>query len=289
MLDPDGSDVEIRNRASKPFIIDRLKLKSEERNELDELIRDIRIILNKLTPQNLQKLTNDLCQLAINNEERLKMTIDLIFEYLEDQIYIQVYAQLCKLLLNFKVPSSIDHSKQISFSMILLRKCHEEFYLDIYEKINYPQLLNNIVSCSDDKKKAELKNFADEKLFEAKKKSLGIIVFIGELYKVKIITEAYINDCIDNLFLQESDNFYLELLCKLLTTVGKEIDRPVNYHRTNNYFTRLDNIVQNSNLITIRIRFMILDLIDLRINNWIPRRSPDMPRTFEEIRREIEE
>jgi translation initiation factor 4G len=288
MLNSNVNYIELRNRANKPFIIERLKIKSEH-NELEELIRDIRIILNKLTPQNLQKLTQDLTNLPINNEERLKITIDLIFEYLDDQLYIQTYAQLCKLLTNYKVPSNLDQSKQITFSMILLSKCHNEFYTDIYQKINYSKFLGEIETCCNEIKKAELKELANEKLFEAKKKHLGNIVFIGELYKLKMVAETYIHECIENLFKQESDNIYLELLCKLLSIVGEDIDRSGNCRKINDYFIRLNNIIQNSNYITSRIKFMILDLIDLRFNNWIPRRILDMPRTVEEIRREIEE
>ena len=83
------------NTVENPYVI---KKKTQvELNEHEELLREVRNILNKLTPQNLQKLTGDLINLSINNEDRLKCSIDIIFEKsIDEQVFSQIYANLCK-------------------------------------------------------------------------------------------------------------------------------------------------------------------------------------------------
>ena len=56
------------------------KLSNKELGEMEVLLREVRNILNKLTPQNISKLTDDLLNLNISNEDQLKGTIDIIFE-----------------------------------------------------------------------------------------------------------------------------------------------------------------------------------------------------------------
>ena len=68
----------VLNTVENPYVVK--KMTKSELNDFEELLREVRNILNKLTPQNLQKLTGDLINLPINNEDRLKSSIDIIFE-----------------------------------------------------------------------------------------------------------------------------------------------------------------------------------------------------------------
>ncbi|CAF1155849.1 unnamed protein product, partial [Brachionus calyciflorus] len=67
------------NRVENPYQV------RKPSTEHEELIREVRNILNKLTPQNLQKLTRDLINLPINTEDRLKDSIHVIFEKCLDE------------------------------------------------------------------------------------------------------------------------------------------------------------------------------------------------------------
>ena len=59
---------------------------------------------------------------------------------------------------------------------------------------------------------------------QARRRSLGNIRFIGELYKLKMLTARIVHENIKNLF-KTADEKSLELLCGLLTTVGKDLER----------------------------------------------------------------
>lgn len=54
-------------------------------------------------------------------------------------------------------------------------------------------------------------------------RSLGNIKFIGELFKMKMLTASIMDDCIVKL-LKNHDEESLECLCRLLSTVGKNLD-----------------------------------------------------------------
>ena len=47
--------------------------------------------------------------------------------------------------------------------------------------------------------------------------------FIGELFKLKMLTENIMHDCVFKL-LRTKDPENLECLCRLLTTIGKELE-----------------------------------------------------------------
>lgn len=58
---------------------------------------------------------------------------------------------------------------------------------------------------------------------KARRRSLGNIKFIGELFKLKMLTEPIMHDCVVKL-LKNHDEESLECLCRLLSTIGKDLD-----------------------------------------------------------------
>lgn len=58
---------------------------------------------------------------------------------------------------------------------------------------------------------------------KARRRSIGNIKFIGELFKLRMLTEAIMHDCVVKL-LKNHDEESLECLCRLLTTIGKDLD-----------------------------------------------------------------
>lgn len=68
-----------------------------------------------------------------------------------------------------------------------------------------------------------LKTELEETRDQARRRSLGNIKFIGELFKMKMLTEAIMHDCVVKL-LKNHDEESLECLCRLLSTIGKDLD-----------------------------------------------------------------
>lgn len=61
----------------------------------------------------------------------------------------------------------------------------------------------------------------------ARRRSLGNIRFIGELYKLKMLTARIMHECVKKL-IASTDEESLECLCRLLTTVGKDLEAETN-------------------------------------------------------------
>ena len=77
----------------------------------------------------------------------------------------------------------------------------------------------------EEQKKKEFEELGYEET-KARRRSLGNIRFIGELFKLKMLTEGIMHDCLLKLLRQSNDEDSLECLCRLMTTVGKELDHP---------------------------------------------------------------
>jgi translation initiation factor 4G len=170
-----------------------------------------------------------------------------------------------------------------NFRTMLLTKCQKEFDTDFYSEINYDKLKSEVEACTDEAKRKELQELADDKLSKAKRRSLGNIRFIGELFKLNMLTEGIMNDCIERLLKEESNKINIECLCRLLTTIGKEVDKPNNSAKMKVYFEKLTGIAEKKDCATAGTRFIILDLIDLRGNKWVPRVSEEQKRIANEI------
>ena len=63
---------------------------------------------------------------------------------------------------------------------------------------------------------------------KAKRRGLGLIKFIGELFKLQMLTERIMHECVNKLLghVDNPEEEEIESLCKLLTTVGNSLDAP---------------------------------------------------------------
>ena len=59
-----------------------------------------------------------------------------------------------------------------------------------------------------------------------RKRSLNNIRFIGELFKLKMLSETIMHKCVVRLLRSSSDEESLECFTGLITTTGKDLDRP---------------------------------------------------------------
>ena len=55
--------------------------------------------------------------------------------------------------------------------------------------------------------------------------SLGSACFIGELFKLRMLSETVIHECITHLLSSKSDELSLVCFARLITITGKELDK----------------------------------------------------------------
>jgi translation initiation factor 4G len=62
-------------------------------------------------------------------------------------------------------------------------------------------------------------------------------------------------------------------MCQFFNTIGKQLDEnPKSRHVNDVYFRRVKELTTNAQL-AARLRFMARNVLDLRSNNWVPRRE----------------
>uniref|UniRef100_A0A4W5N614 Eukaryotic translation initiation factor 4 gamma 2 n=1 Tax=Hucho hucho TaxID=62062 RepID=A0A4W5N614_9TELE len=262
---------------------------SNEKERHDAIFRKVRGILNKLTPEKFDKLCLELLNVGVDTKLVLKAIILLIVDKaLEEPKYSSLYAQLCLRLAedapNFDGPSSEIQTSQkqsTTFRRLLISKLQDEFEnrsrnVEIYDKHDNP-----------------LTSEEEEQRAIAKIKMLGNIKFISELGKLDLIHESILHKCIKTL-LEKKKRVQLkdmgedvECLCQIMRTVGPRLDHDKAKSLMDQYFGRMLSLMNNKEL-PARIRFLLQDTVELRDNNWVPRKAfiDNGPKTINQIRQE---
>ncbi|XP_042453127.1 eukaryotic translation initiation factor 4G-like [Zingiber officinale] len=242
--------------------------------------RQLKAILNKLTPQNFDKLFDQVREVNIDNAMTLTGVISQIFDKaLMEPTFCEMYANFCFRLATV-LPDFSEDNEKITFKRLLLNKCQEEFERGEKEQ----------AEANKDEEEGETKQFKEEreaKRLQARRRMLGNIRLIGELYKKKMLTERIMHECIKKLLgqYQNPDEEDIEALCKLMSTIGEMIDHPKAKEHMDAYFDMMAKL-STSQKLSSRVRFMLRDAIDLRKNKWQQRRKVEGPKKIDEVHRD---
>ena len=153
-------------------------------------------ILNKITPQNFKDLSVKIIALGFDDLEKLEIAVEILFDKaVLEPAFSQTYANLCKVMSSIQFPD--DPNPKVSpFLKTLLNRCEKEFLKE---------------------KSGELEI--------NKKKMLGNINLIGELYNLSMIsTNIIMESYIQYLLLKSRDEESIECLSKLFGTVGQKLE-----------------------------------------------------------------
>ncbi|KAJ3108132.1 hypothetical protein HK100_003480 [Physocladia obscura] len=258
-----------------------------------EIEKKVKGYLNKLTIEKFDSVSGHFLDLPITAPNILKKIIDLIFDKaLDEQFFQNMYGRLC-LKLSTELPKVqpwIDmDTKNNVFRRLLLNKCQEEFEnsakwskADSEEEESRQERLKRLHSMSsEEKEKYAQDEYNRSKL---KRRVLGNVTFIGELFNLNMITEKIMHRCVQQLLrdVANPEEEESECVCKLMKTIGEKLDHEKGRSFVDVYFERI-TALSNNTVLTSRIRFMLKDLIDLRSNKWKGRQDEAGPLTIAEV------
>jgi translation initiation factor 4G len=226
----------------------------------------------------------------------LRQVIALIFEKATDEAnWSEMYARLCRKLMEMvsvnvkddtvKGPDGSSVAGGALFRKYLLNRCQEDY--ESGWKLKEVAAAAAAGKAADDHAKKEANDAAKKEEEEkegagagpssssapkeaellsdeyyaaqkAKRRGLGLVRFIGELFQLTMLTERIMHECIKKLLANTTDpeEEDVESLCRLLTTIGKSLDVPKAKQHMDIYFGRMKTIADNMK-ISSRIRFMI--------------------------------
>lgn len=193
----------------------------------DQLYKCVRGILNKLTTDNFPILLEQIKSQKIDTTDKLNGVIKLVFEKAVDEPnFSAAYAQLCKELTTDCFAINCEQNLA-SFKMKLISKCQKEFVENVIDGNSITSKLapirQKMKMCTDADVKLEYRHSLIEEEKKLRDRSACTVRFIGELYRMDMLTGKIMNWCVSTL-LDGSSEEKLEYLCKLLTTIGKKLD-----------------------------------------------------------------
>lgn len=239
--------------------------------------KKIRSTLNKLSPNNIEKLSSDLLITCKHSHNNLKQVVSEIFEKAwSEKKYTQMYSDLCKMLKTQMENYTYPHTDQTLlpktrnyFRYELLCIC-EQTFLTMNKEQHFLSLQNEQ---------------ADPEKF--KLKTMGSVRFIGELFNVNLISAKLVLGCINtllNLYESEKNEEKLEGACLLLLTGASSFEKPYLKQATNKVYERLKDIRKLGT--STRTMFKILDVEESRANGWksinkeVPKKVEDLHAEF---------
>ncbi|KAI8330779.1 hypothetical protein BC941DRAFT_404487 [Chlamydoabsidia padenii] len=268
----------------------------------DVVIRKVKSLLNKLTLEKFDSISTQIYDYAHQSAkekegETLLTVIQLIFDKACDEAaFASMWAQLCRKL-HDTIAAADDirdennvldkHGKPVTsghlFRKYLFNRCQQAF--ERGWKFDIPDLEKSVsgeVMMTDEYYAA----------VKAKRQGLGLVQFIGELFKRGMLIDRIMTECLTRLCRdpQNAEDEETETMCKLVTTVGRELDNRNRNMRQwmDAFFERMKEMLECTTL-TSRVKFMIQDVIELRKHNWVPRSGKQTgPSTIAQIREEAQ-
>ncbi|ODV62148.1 MIF4G domain-containing protein, partial [Ascoidea rubescens DSM 1968] len=263
--------------------------------DMDDLALKGRSLLNKLTLENFEPITTDLINLCAQSRweedaKSLKEILALTFAKATDEPHwSSMYAQFCATLVKTFSDSVLDKTSLDKNNLpikggFLVRRC-----LLLRCQTEYEKGWANKIPTNPDGTQKEFEMMSEEYYTAAKEKrrGLGLVKFIGELFGLGLLS----NKVIVKILLDQSNpenpaEDVLENLIQLVKTTGEILESTPGI--MDNIFKRIQFIIESAN-ISSRVRFLLQDLVDLRRSRWKSSELNQGPKTISQIHADEEE
>jgi translation initiation factor 4G len=284
------------------------KIRSKTNDAVDGLlteeaiIRKSKSLLNKMTAENFDSISDQLVEITKQSEKEttglaLRTVVNQTFDKAVDEAHWSaIYAKFCAKLVQTINPE-VQQEGLLNkagepikgYSLVrryLITKCQVEFEKGWTDKI----------PTNEDGTVVEAEMMSDEyyKAVAAKRRGLGLVRFIGEMYILKLLTANTIQTCFSRLLIDPKDmdstpsEEAIESACKLMITVGPSFEEEIKNRPGGAFKTIMERFafISKDKSLSSRFRFMILDMIDLYKGGWAKVKKNNQPKSIAEIHAE---
>ena len=238
----------------------------------DIVQRKVKAALNKMTPTTFDKISGQILDIVSQSQKEtdgrtLRQVIGLTFEKATDEAHwAAMYAEWCGRMLaavQTMQPEIKDETLPLDkngkvnaggtlFRKYLLNRCQQDFEAGWKAKLpDKPE---------GDSTEAVMLSDEYYAAAAAKRRGLGLVRFIGELYKLGMLTSRIMHMCVKRLVDFEGipDEAEVESLTSLLKTIGGNLDAEEKARPSMDaYFDRITSMVSVEGLPS-RLRFMLM-------------------------------
>lgn len=221
-----------------------------------DYFKQYRAIFNKITTagDTIPKLVKEFGELIDGeSNDRIKEIVAMYFgKAIAEPVFSNAYVQF-----------TVKSSRRVEFRKAFIRECQQQFEQNV---------LN--VSLTNQLSPQKIDNV------KITQNATDITRFLGELLSNEILTPNIMISIV-NALLERNTQLHFECLCNLLTVAGAWLENKIRKYSgqvefINKCFKKMLDIAQNEDQniqIYGRVRSLILDVIDLRKNNWPGRRE----------------
>ncbi|KAJ7585338.1 armadillo-type protein [Mycena floridula] len=122
---------------------------------------------------------------------------------------------------------------------------------------------------------------------KSQRQYLGVIRFIGELYKVQMLTERIMHESIKRLLgeVERRQQKNIESVYQLLEIIGSDLDTRLAHYHMEVYLARIRELANTSTVASRRIKLMSSNLLELRERKWVIQKRESDKSTNPDTRR----
>lgn len=251
-----------------------------------ELEKSTRSLLNKICPENRDKIIDRLAATDIQTKEEMEIVINIIFQKVTDDphycgTYVDMISRMQKAYPEF--PPQEEGQQPCTFRRMLVNTCQDKFEDMLASS---PDGQDEDTSAGMDEE--EIK----EKKMKMKNRNMATMKFIGHLFLRQLLAAAVIRQVMFDL-LGSQDLFptetHVEYALELLIVVGprfEETDK--DKAQLNTIMDRLTVVKASKGpdgkqILSKRVGFIIQDAKDLRHNGWKGRGFKEEAKTKDEV------
>jgi hypothetical protein len=227
----------------------------------DDVAHEIEKLLDVLTMESFDAVSDQIIAMVNRSEnERDGRTLTILARLIVDRTtnrsaLSEIHALLCRRLCTDISPNIQDDSVKyddgrpitggILFRKYLINRCQDGF------ERGSPAVYGEA-------KSGEATSNSDKYNAAQKQRDLGLIRFIGELFRVQLLTERIMHECIRGFLtnVEDPEEYVVEKLCQLLVVVGSALDTNKARYHMDIYFSRMTKLA-GSPAISSRIRCML--------------------------------